>query len=167
MKYKKQITTGVLAFALIVSGTTAFALAPTDGSNSQITTTDKGEGKHPKLGMMLKSKKMHQIVGTVIAVNGSNFTVEVKNMKAKSTDTFDVTTTSTTVFMKDGKAVNIADLVNGSKVIVSGQVDKTAKTITATKVKIVTNIPKDLKHGKKIKNGFSAHTSAAPGSSAQ
>lgn len=151
MKYKKHITTGVLAFALIVSGTTAFALAPTDGSSNQITTTDKEVGKHPKLGMMQKSKKMHQIVGTVIAVNRSNFTVEVKNIKAKTTDTFDVTTTGTTTFTKDGKASTFADLAVAQKVIVSGTVDTVAKTVTATKVRMITSVPKVEKHVKKLK----------------
>lgn len=151
MKYKKQITTGVLAFALIVSGTTAFALTPIDTSNGQITTTNKEIGKHQKLGKILKSKRPHQLVGTVIVVNGSNFTIELKNMKLNTVDSFEVNTTGDTKFTKDGKASSITDLAVSQKVIVSGQIDTTARTIKATKVKIVTNIPKVIKHDKKMK----------------
>lgn len=158
MKYKKQITTGVLAFALIVSGTTAFALTPIDASNGQITTTNKEIGKHQKLGKILKSKRPHQLVGTVIAVNGSSFTIELKNMKLSIVDSFEVSTIDDTKFTKDGKASSITDLAVSQKVIVSGQIDANSKTIKATKVKIVTNVPKFIKHDKKMKQFKSKQT---------
>ena len=145
MKYKKQITTGVLAFALIVSGTTVFALTPTQGSNSQITDIGNQDGKHSKQGRIFKSKKSHQIVGTILAINGNKFTIEVKNKKINTVDSFEINTIATTKFMKDGKVSTLSDLASGAKVIVSGQVDANAKTVIANKVKIVTNMAKPVK----------------------
>ncbi len=102
-------------------------------------------------------------LGTVASVSGPLFTVTVKSVPSSqaggtpSSVTYAVTTTSSTIFKKDGAPASLADIVVGKLVVISGTKDTTAKTITATNVSIVTHTPMT---GKMINGGV--HPSASP-----
>ena len=132
MKYKKQITTSVLALSLLMVGSSAFASMPTaqDTKINQVVTKKVDAVKHIK----------NKITGTVSAVSadGTSFTVTVKNRKTNTTTSFDVQTTATTKFTKDGKLATMANVTLNTKVIVSGKIDIATNTISATKVRLVT-----------------------------
>jgi hypothetical protein len=81
------------------------------------------------------------LFGTVTAINDSALTVDMMSREASSTITYTVTLSSTTTYSKDQAAATISDIAVGSKVMITGTIDATAKTVTATKVEVVTKIP--------------------------
>lgn len=137
MKYKKHIGAGVLAFSLLMVGASAFALSTQEANISPSSVNDP---QNHKFGH--KNKKGNHLVGTVISVNGSNFTVGVKNHKTQVTTSYDISASPSSTIMIDGKPAQISDITVGQKVIVKGQIDQIAKTSVASKVKIVTNLNK-------------------------
>lgn len=137
MKYKKHIGAGVLAFSLLMVGTSVFALSTQDANISPSSINDP---QNHKFGN--KNKKGNHLIGTVISVNGNNFTVGVKNHKTQIVTSYDILTSPSSTIMIDGKLAQISDITVGQKVIVKGQIDQVAKTVVATKVKIVTNLIK-------------------------
>jgi len=131
MKYKKQIATGVLAFSLLISGTNVFAATPQDLG---IKSTNRIYQKTNKTSKKTLGKS--KTVGVVGSISGLGFTLEVKNLKNKTSTSIDVNTNSTTTYSKNGLTATSADLVVGQKVIVLGSLDKTTNIITAKTVKI-------------------------------
>jgi hypothetical protein len=81
--------------------------------------------------------------GTIISLTTSGFTISKSNfgLHASSTTpiTYNVTTSTSTVYMKDGKLDSATDIISGQHVIVTGPIDITTATITATGVNIITN----------------------------
>lgn len=146
MKYKKQIATGALALSLLVGGTSVFAATPQDLGVKSVQKTYQKESK-TKTATTKKSTE----VGTVSALTGTGFTLDVKNLKTKVTTSVDVKTDASTVYKKDGASAVATDLVSGQKVIVTGTLDKTTNTLTAKTVKIVTKaeVAKKVKEVKK------------------
>lgn len=136
MKYKKQIATGALALSLLVSGSSVFAATPQDLGVKNAQPTYQKQNKSGK-NVSVKSKGRHNTVGTISAINGADFTVEVKNMKTKVVSSVDVKTDSATTYTKNGKKDTASDLSVGQKVIVIGTLDKTTNILTAKTVKIV------------------------------
>lgn len=137
MKYKKQIATGALAISLLVGGSSVFAATPQDLGIKNTHPTYQKQNKNPKIK---KNIGKSNIVGTVEAISGTGFTVNVKNMKNKTTSSIDVVTDSSTTYKKDGLNATIADLAVGQKVIVAGTLDKTTNILTAKTVKIITKV---------------------------
>lgn len=136
MKYKKHIATGALAISLLVGGSPVFAVNPRDlGIKNTQPTYQKENRNHRNFGY--KSKHKGNIVGSISAISGSGFTVEVKNMKTQVLSSLDVATDTTTKYTKNGIAATTADLAVGKKVIVIGNLDKTTNILTAKIVKIV------------------------------
>lgn len=138
MKYKKQIATGALALALLVGGTNVFAATPQDLGIKNVGKTYQKQNKTNPKG----SKNQNSAVGTVSALTGVGFTVEVKNMKTKITSSVDIATSATTKYTKDGLKATSSDVAIGQKVIVTGTLDSTANVLSAKAVKIVTKTPK-------------------------
>ena len=71
------------------------------------------------------------------AINSSGFTLEMKNLKTKTTSSVDVQTDAGTVYSKNGLPALASDLALGQKVIVVGNLDKTTNILIAKTVKIV------------------------------
>ncbi|MCX6752505.1 MAG: hypothetical protein NTZ87_03355 [Candidatus Nomurabacteria bacterium] len=136
MKYKKQIATGALAISLLVGGSNVFASTPQDLGIKNIQSIYQKQNKDNK-NQKAKSNLKNNVVGTVGAINGSGFTVEVKNKKTKITSSTDISTNALTKYSKNGVKVTLSDLAGGQKVIVVGTLDKTTNILTAKTVKIV------------------------------
>jgi hypothetical protein len=139
MKYKKQIATGALALSLLVGGSSVMAFTPKDLGIKNVQKTYQKQNKN-KAGIGLK--KQNTATGAVSALTNTGFTVNVKNLKSKTTSSVDVTTNTSTIYKKDGITASAADLLVGQKVIVLGTLDKTTNILTAKTVKIVTKTPK-------------------------
>ncbi|MFA4975318.1 MAG: hypothetical protein WC839_00445 [Candidatus Paceibacterota bacterium] len=148
MKYKKRIVTGALALSLLVGGSSVFAFSPQDLGIKKVQQTYQKQNKDKK---KIESKKQHNRVGIVSAVNSTGFTMDVKNKKAKTTSSVEVKTDVGTIYNKNGKIVTASDLVVGQKVIVVGTFDKATNILTAQKVKIVTKVATVNKEKKGIK----------------
>ena len=88
------------------------------------------------------------MIGTVSALTSTGFTVDVKNMKTKTTSSVEIKIDSSTMYSKDGKVSTVSDLVSGQKVIVVGNLDSTTNIVTAKQVKMITNIIKPNKFKK-------------------
>jgi hypothetical protein len=137
MKYKKQIATSALALSLLlVGGSSVFAATLQDlGVKKAQPTYQKQEKKSKDIKVKNTAKSSN--TGTVLAINDSGFTLDVKNIKTKTTSSIDVKTDSSTVYTKNGVSAAVSDLATGQKVIVSGTLDKTANTVLAKTVKII------------------------------
>lgn len=82
------------------------------------------------------------LFGTVTTVNDSSLTVtSMGRGEATSSDFYTVTLSSATVYSKDQTAATISDIAVGSKIMISGDVDNTNKTVTATKIDVITKEP--------------------------
>jgi Domain of unknown function (DUF5666) len=136
MKYKRQIATGALALSLLIGGSSVFAATPQDLGIKKLPPVYQKQSKNSK-SVKVKSKGNSNIVGAISSINGSSFMVDIKNIKAKTTTSVDVSTNSLTTYSKNGITATVSDLAVGQKVIVVGTLDKTTNTITAKKVKIV------------------------------
>jgi hypothetical protein len=80
-------------------------------------------------------------VGTIGTISGATFTISGRaHEKGQATSTpviYIVNTTSSTVFMKNGKLDSLTDLTVGNMVMVAGSLDTNTKVITATGVNVV------------------------------
>ncbi|MDD5721459.1 MAG: hypothetical protein PHT16_03370 [Candidatus Pacebacteria bacterium] len=137
MKYKKHIATGALAISLLVSGSSVFASTPRDLGIKNVHSAYQKQNKNKhKTGLR---KQNNVAVGVVSNLTASGFTVNVKNLKIKTTSSVDVATNASTVYKKDGISASATDILAGQKVIIVGNLDKTTNILTAKIVKIVTN----------------------------
>ncbi len=137
MKYKKHIATGALALSLLVGGTSVFAATPQDLGIKKIQQTYQKQNKNNKNIPKIKSKSKSNITGIVSLISDTGFTIEVKNVKAKTLGAVDIKTDASTTYSKNGVKAGISDLAVGQKVVISGTLDKTANILTAKQVKIV------------------------------
>lgn len=137
MKYKKQIASGAIALSLLVGGSNVFASTPRDLG---IKKTEQSFQKHLKVINNIKNKKSNSVVGIVSIINNSNFIIDIKNPKTKMTSSIDVTTNESTIYTKNGLRALASDLNVGQKIIVVGVLDRTANTVIAKHVKLVTII---------------------------
>ena len=135
-KYKKQIVTGALALSLLVGGSSIFAASPKDLGIKNPQPTYQRQNKGNK-NLKVVNKGKRNIVGTISAISGVGFTVEIKNIKTKAVSSVDVKTNTGTKYSKNGIVANVADLTLGQKVVVIGALDKTTNVINAKQVKIV------------------------------
>lgn len=134
MKYKKQIVTGALALSLLVGGSSVFAATPQDLGIKKVQQTYQKQSKNLKI----KNKGSSNTIGIISAINGTGFTLDIKNLKAKTTSSVDVKIDTLTIYSKNGIKTTIADLAVGQKVVIIGTLDKVTNIITAKQVKIVT-----------------------------
>lgn len=137
MKYKKHIATGALAISLLVGGSSVLAMTPQDLGIKNVQSVYQRHGRNLKIKTGRNNTGRGNIVGTVSLINGVDFTVEVKNMKTKTTSSVEVKTNTLTIYSKNGIDTTASDLVVGQKVIVVGNLDKTTNILTAKTVKIV------------------------------
>lgn len=160
MKYKRRITSGALALTLFVGGSSAYAAsfhgaAPAGASLGSASGTPqflnmKGghRGRHGTLGAPGLGLNHNRVIGEVIALTSTGFTLEVHGPRKRgATSTlpvmipFDIRTSTDTVYQKDGATTTVADLAIGQKAIVVGTIDPAAQIVTATKVNIITKLP--------------------------
>jgi len=134
MKYKKRLATGALALSLLVGGSSVFAATPQDLG---IKNKQPIYQKQNRNNLSINSTGRNSTVGTISVINGTGFTVGIKNMKTKVASSVDVRTDPTTVYSKNGLKASSADLKVGQRVIVIGTIDKTTNIITAKKIKII------------------------------
>lgn len=92
--------------------------------------------KHIATGVLAFSLLISGSPGVVSDVGASGFTLRVANFKTRSTSSLDVRTDDSTTYSKNGIDAQISDLSVGQKVIVTGNLDETANTLIAKKVKI-------------------------------
>ena len=135
MKYKKHLATGVLAISMLVSGSNVFAVTPQDLG---IKNSQQVYYKQNKNSKIKKNVAKSSTVGTILSINNTGFTLNVKNIKAKTTSSIDVATNENTTYQKNGTSADASTLSSGQKVIVTGSLDKTTNIITAKTVKIAT-----------------------------
>ena len=140
-----------LTVANIAVGDTVVVLGTVSGSSVTATSIVDGAGfpmgKGPMRGGLNKGSR--GVMGSVTALNGSSFTVQSRGMgKNAQPITYIVNTISTTTFAKDSKTASLSDVVVGGNVMVVGTVDATAKTISATKVSVMTHIVVRLPMGR-------------------
>ena len=132
MKYKKHIATGALAISLLVGGSSVFASTPQDLGIKNTQSIYQKQNKNPKI----KNSGKSNLVGTVGAINSAGFTLEVKNLKTKTTSSTEIKSNGTTAYSQNGIKVTASVLVIGQKVIVSGTLDKATNILIAKTVKI-------------------------------
>jgi hypothetical protein len=137
MKYKKHIATGALALSLLVSGSSVFAATPQDLGIKNSQPTYQRQNKNNKFLVNIKKRGMGNTVGVISAINGTDFTLEVKNLKTKVITSEDIKTNNSTTYRKNGVKVLATDLAVGQRVIVIGKLDKTTNILTAKTIKIV------------------------------
>jgi hypothetical protein len=140
-----NLTVGEMISAVgTVSGTNVAATAISIFDNA-------GRGEVVQPGDAVRTPR---VMGKVSAVDGSSFTVQTNGRMRgpQSTSTtatvFTVNTTATTVFTKDGAIATLADVVSGAEVSVSGTINATAKTVSATSVNVMTKQPAAPQWGK-------------------
>jgi hypothetical protein len=136
MKYKKRVVISALALSLLIGNPYAFAATPKDLGIKNGQPTYQKSNKDNKKG--LKNIKRNDTVGIILSTSNSGFTMEIKNIKAKTTTSMDVKTSTTTIYSKNGVKIGASDLAVGQKVIVTGATDTTTNIITASKIKVVT-----------------------------
>ncbi len=176
MKYKRKITSGALALTLFVGGSSAYAAniqgQPGTGISHNATQFFKSKGVNSD-GLRAGQRGRHgakglgfnhnRVIGEVIALTSAGFTLEAYGPKhlqrgegSVSTPPpmvpFDIKTTSTTIYQKDGASSLPADLSVGQKVIVVGTIDPSAQIVMATKVNIITRLPDKVAKGAKKAN---------------
>ena len=96
MKYKKQIATGALAISLLVGGSSVFAATPQDLGIKNVQKVYQRQNKNKVV------LNQNNTVGVVSALTSTGFTVNVTNMKTKTTSSVDILTDISTVYKKDG-----------------------------------------------------------------
>jgi hypothetical protein len=136
MKYKKHIATGALAISLLIGGSSVFAATPQDLGIKSVHSAYQKQSKNNK-NLKIKNKGKKSTVGTVESISSTGFTLNIKNMKTKTTSSEDVKTDAGTVYTKNGMTASASDLAVGQKVIVAGSMDKTTNILTAKTVKII------------------------------
>ncbi len=161
VKYKRRITSGALALTLFVGGGSSAYAAHIQGSTSTPAHSNVGS-QRVRPGQAGQAAHFHGLglnhnraTGTIVALTSTGFTLEIHKPKlgpkrGSSTSTpeivsFDIRTSSNTVYQKDGAAATAAGLAVGQKVVVVGTIDSTAQIVTATKVNVITKLPKKAK----------------------
>ena len=144
MKYKKQIATSALAISLLVGGSPVFATTPEDLGIKNIQSIYQKQNRNSNnVKVRNKKRNNNSVVGTIGAINGTGFTVNIKNLKTKTAYSADVITGASTLYKKDGTSATARELSVGQKVMVAGIVagisDKATNILTAKIVKISTN----------------------------
>ena len=144
MKYKRQIATSALAISLLVGGSPVFATTPEDLGIKNIQSIYQKQNRNSNnVKVRNKKRNNNSVVGTIGAINGTGFTVNIKNLKTKTAYSADVITGASTLYKKDGTSATARELSVGQKVMVAGIVagisDKATNILTAKIVKISTN----------------------------
>ncbi|MFA5934822.1 MAG: hypothetical protein WC827_02995 [Candidatus Paceibacterota bacterium] len=135
MKYKKQIATGVLTLSLLVGGSFVFAETLRDLG---IKNFQFNYQKNNKDNKKVKNIKRNNTIGIVSSINENGFILETKNIKNKEVSSIDIKTDASTIYNKNGLEAKASNLTTGQKVIITGTIDKTANTIIAQKIRIIT-----------------------------
>jgi hypothetical protein len=83
------------------------------------------------------------LFATVTTVDDSSLIVTSQKMgsSTEAAEIYTVTLNSSTVYMKDRATSTIDDITIGSKVMIEGNIDATAKTVAATKIDVMTKAP--------------------------
>jgi Domain of unknown function (DUF5666) len=133
-----NLTVGEMIFASgTVSGTNVTATA--------ITVMNNAGG----MGRPGNFNHGPRVSGNVTAVNGSSFTVQ-RSSRKPGTNTaqnisYTVNTAASTVFTKNGKSATLADVTTGEIVAISGTIDSTTNTVSASSVNIIVRQARPLK----------------------
>lgn len=154
MKHKKIaaiITGGAIVGSLLLSGN-AYAIE-TLGNTTQLNR-QKTEISKKQKSSSRKTVSVPRFIGTIVATNGSIFTLTGSRSWNKhpfafrgngstsnistSTTTYTVNTSDSTVYMKNGKLDSLSDLTAGQRVMVNGTLDSTMSIINAVGINIVT-----------------------------
>jgi hypothetical protein len=144
-----------LAISNLTVGETIFANGTVSGTNVTATTVSvMNNADKTRVGQPGDFRGNRGVSGNVTAVNGSSFTVQRTGRMPDekiATSTiqnvfYTVNTTGSTVFKKDGQAATLADVVQSERVMVTGTIDATTNTVTATAVNIVTKQPVESQH---------------------
>ena len=135
-----------MAISLLVGGSPVFATTPEDLGIKNIQSIYQKQNRNSnnvKVRNKNKKRNNNSVVGTIGAINGSGFTVNIKNLKTKTAYSADVITGASTLYKKDGTSATARELSVGQKVMVAGIVagisDKATNILTAKIVKISTN----------------------------
>ncbi len=116
------------------SGNKATSTPPLKGGATS-TPPLMGNGERPDNGLM----------ATVTAIGDSSLTVTASERggeaASSSSEIYTVALDSSTVYMQDRATSTISAVAVGSRVMISGTIDKTAKTVVATKVDVMTKDP--------------------------
>ncbi len=92
-----------------------------------------------------KTQSVPHVVGTVATIDGSSFTISIHGHGKNSQPTiFTINTTDSTIYTKNGQSDSLSDLAVGQRVVVSGTIDETNKSVAATKVNIFIPVPRAL-----------------------
>lgn len=114
----------------IQPGDTLLVKGTVNGANVAASTVFDGLTQR----IQLKTKRYN---GTVSAINGTSFTLQMK-VRKNSTKTLTINTASSTAFTKNGQADSFSDLAVGQAVSVQGPLDSlSSSTIDATGVNII------------------------------
>jgi len=113
-------------------------------SGNSVAATSIVDGLRPVNSYKNVLPKGNTAFGTVSAINGAGFSLQVKNKKAAKTLT--VNTDGNTIIKKDGQTAGLVDLAVGQHVMVSGAKDNATNTIAATGVNIITKVVKTKSH---------------------
>lgn len=147
MKYKKHIATGALALSLLVGSSSVFAATPQDLGIKNVQLSHQKQNKSIKNSKI--ERKDDNVVGVISAMDTTGFTVDVKNLKTKISQSIEVKTDASTIYHKNGITALPSELISGQKVIIVGSLDKTSNIMLAKQVKIVTNKVMSLNRVKK------------------
>lgn len=123
-----------MAISLLVGGSSVFASTPQDLGIKNMQSLYQKHNKNNN--SKIRNRKNNSIVGIVDAISDTGFTVNIKNLKTKTTSSADVITNVSTSYKKDGIEAVSSDLSIGQKVSVLGILDKTTNILTAKTVKI-------------------------------
>lgn len=135
-------TTATLSLADIKVGDYIGVMGTTTGTTvtaSAITGSPKGPKPHSKDHVGRGNIEKPVAIGMILSISGDSFTMSSKAPHASTTgETLVVRTSSSTVYMKDGKLDSLSDLMAGMTVAVTGTRAKDSHTISATSVHIRT-----------------------------
>lgn len=152
-------STSTLALTDIKVGDAVGVIGTLSGTNITATSLLDRFGSRPD--NINRPKQNPRLMGTVSNVSGYTFTLTLGMRKSphQTTSTpaqlvtFIVDMNSTTTVTKDGQTASLGDIANGQTVMITGTIDKTALTATATKVNITTIKPKTSQLMYRFPNG--------------
>jgi|GEM_PF-6231103 len=139
--------TTVAATSIIAGNISTSTSTSTKGfsfnKNHGTSTPEFGRNGNHASGTLEFGQNHEGIFGTVTAINDLSLTVtSMGRGEASSTDdVYTVTLSASTTYNKDQTAGTISDITVGSKVMISGDIDTTNKTATATRVDVMTKTP--------------------------
>ena len=116
-------------FTIVTALLTAVIL-PAAVSAHDTKVQGSAQGLH--IGKHLHKKS---VKGTVTAVNGNSFTLEIKKHK-KIIGPLTVNTSTSTIIKKDGATTTMSDIHVGSKLKIKGIWDKTLNVFNAIRIRI-------------------------------